>query len=87
MSPFQIGLVQVQILAQIIKGGVDLTTMWPLNWPGLDDKTLVNSKTKKANPDFEMFKLVSNVMGQKVVTADSNLPYVYALGTAAPART
>jgi alpha-L-arabinofuranosidase len=84
MSPFQIGLVQVQILAQIIKGGVDLTTMWPLNWPGLDDKTLVDSKTKKANPDFEMFKLVSNVMGQKVVAADSNLPYVYTLGTAAP---
>jgi alpha-N-arabinofuranosidase len=84
MSPFQIALVQTQILAQIIKGGVDMSTMWPLNWPGLDDKSLVDSKTKMANPDFEMFKLVSNVMGQKVVAADSNLPYVYSLGTAAP---
>jgi alpha-L-arabinofuranosidase len=86
VSPYQYALVQSELMGEMLKGGVDMATFWPLIWQGQDEKTLLNSKTLKPNPNLHVFAQYSNVIGHTVIESTSSLPNVYTVATVDPER-
>jgi alpha-L-arabinofuranosidase len=78
-SQFQQALMQSEMLGQFIEGGLSMACMWPLTWSGDihgDFRTVLDQEKHKPTPTFEMVKLYSNVLGQRLIASVTNQPNV-----------
>jgi len=74
-SAFQHALMQSEMMMQFIDGGLYMACMWPLTWGGDlhgNFRTVLDQKKHKPTPTFEVFKLFSNVLGQRLITTSAN---------------
>jgi alpha-N-arabinofuranosidase len=74
-SQFQQALMQSEMLGQFIQGGLSMACIWPLTWSGDihgDFRTVLDQEKHKPTPTFEMVKLYSNILGQRLLTCQSS---------------
>jgi hypothetical protein len=64
----QVAMTQAEMLMQFISGGLDFAVFWPIHWPG-DSwlvKSIVNTATNAANPNYQLFKFLGKMQGGKL---------------------
>jgi len=76
LSSFQGALVQAEQFGQFINAGLDMACFWPLHINGNKYRVLFDQHTGELNPNFEMFKMYSDVLGQKMLGSQADLPEV-----------
>lgn len=80
-SCFQHALMQAEMLGQFIEGGLHMACMWPLTWTRGDlfgdFRTILDQENHKPTPSFYVFKLYSNVGGQKLIASRANQNYIH----------
>ncbi len=57
--------VHAEMMMQFICGGLDYAVFWPIQWPDEASKarSLVNTSTNAANPNYQLFKFLSKMQG------------------------
>ncbi len=77
-SMFQHALMQSEMLAQFMEGGLHMACIWPLTHPVGDRhfRSLLFQKTWDPAPLYHVFKLYSRALGQRVVKTETSLPRV-----------
>jgi alpha-N-arabinofuranosidase len=79
-SRFQQALMQAEMLGQFIEGGLQMACMWPLTWTRGDlfgdFRTILDQENHEPTPSFYVFKLYSNVIGQKLIASHANQNYI-----------
>ena len=82
-SRFQHALMQAEMLGQFIEGGLYMACMWPLTWTRGDlfgdFRTILDQENHEPTPSFHVFKLYSNVAGQKLVASNADKNYIHNL--------
>ena len=80
-SRFQHAVMQAEMLGQFIRGGLHMACMWPLTWTRGDlfgdFHTILDQENHEPTPSFYIFKLYSNVLGQKLVASHANQNYIH----------
>jgi len=79
-SRFQHALMQAEMLGQYIEGGLHMACMWPLTWSRGDIvgkfRAILDQQNHRPTPSFSVFKLYSNVLGQKLLTSQTSRAYI-----------
>lgn len=81
-SRFQHALMQSEMLQQFIEGGLYMACIWPLTWSGGlygDFRTVLDQEVHKPAPTLEVFKLYSEILGEKLITSQSDMTNVPSL--------
>jgi hypothetical protein len=79
-SEFQHALMQAEMLGQFAEGGLYMACIWPLTW-GRGDiqgdfRTVFDQKDHRPTASYEVFRMYSNVLGQKLVTSRASQVHV-----------
>jgi len=79
-SEFQHALMQAEMLGQFIEGGLHMACIWTLTW-GRGDiqgdfRTVFDQKDHRPAASYEVFRMYSNVLGQKLVTSRASQVHV-----------
>jgi alpha-L-arabinofuranosidase len=74
LSPFQCALMQSEMLSQFIEGDLFMANFWTMQAPDADwlNRLFLNTVTFEPNPIYEVFKMYSNVLGQKLIAAETS---------------
>lgn len=67
ITPARMALIQIEMMMQFIRGGLDMAIMWPIHWPDVNAKkrSLYNEQTSEINPVYHLFKFFGNMQGGK----------------------
>jgi hypothetical protein len=76
MSPFQGALLEAEEFGQFINAGLDMACFWPLHINGNKYRVLYDQQTGELNPNFQMFKMYSDVLGQNLLGSQADQPEV-----------
>jgi hypothetical protein len=77
MSPFQGALVEAEEFGEFINCGLDMACFWPMHISGANEyRVLLNHQTGELQPNAQMFKMYSDVLGQSVLGSEASLPEV-----------
>jgi alpha-L-arabinofuranosidase len=77
MSPFQAALVEAEEFGQFINAGLDMACFWPFHMAtGNKYRVLLDHQTGRLHPNFEMFKMYSDVLGHAVAGSAASVPEV-----------
>jgi alpha-L-arabinofuranosidase len=76
LSPFQGALVEAEEFGQFINAGLDLACFWPLHINGNKYRVLYDQQTGELSPNFQMFKMYSDVLGQTALGSQADQPEV-----------
>ena len=75
-SRFQHALMQAEMLTQFVRGGLYMACIWPLSWEpsGIygQMRSVLDQQKRQPTPSFYVFKLFSNVLGQKLLQSSSD---------------
>jgi len=71
---------QAEMLGQFAEGGLYMACIWPLTW-GRGDiqgdfRTVFDQKYHRPSASYEVFRMYSNVLGQKLVTSRASQVHV-----------
>lgn len=81
LNSHQTALIQSEMLMQFMLGGLDMATFWPIHWPSkrIISRSLVNPETNEHQPNYFIFKFLSQLQGGMVIEEEVTKPLPHVL--------
>ncbi len=72
LSQYQTALMEAEEFGQFINSGMFMSCLWPMHWNSANEyRTLFDDKTGKPHPNYKMFKMYSDAMGQNLLASSA----------------